>query len=338
MASSTALHAQVKTAFLEFDTEMHPDMAKDLNVSMRNAIVGAADRTLVSNTGFTGEDAQATFACVELSATCMQSVADTLKAERLIWGLIERRPSGWSVSLSELERRSRRIAYDRQYELPDDALRPDVIRKVARTFLARQRFEVNLSVQLDIDSEPSGAQVLVDGNEMGETPMILPLVQGTHLLETRLQGYETDRRKIDLDRPMMRLMVPLVRNTVLADASSTAVSGDRPFWLRRNFYWVTALTGGATWIVLGSSVLLLEHTNEQNIADMNLDNDEATNERRKLLPWFTVAKGTINYVVAPVTLMSAAAWAYLYFGDDTAAPKQTSVGVSTNGMFIQGQF
>ena len=90
-------------------------------------------------------------------------------------------------------------------------------------------------------------------------------------------------------------------------------------------------------MVLGSTVLLLEQTNEQNIADMALDDDEATNERRKLLPWFTVAKGTINYVVAPLTLMSSAAWAYLYFGE-ARSDEDAAVGLTPDGVFLQGKF
>ncbi len=48
---------------------------------------------------------------------------------------------------------------------------------------------------LDVGSEPSGAEVLIDGAVSGKTPLKKPLTVGTHMVEIRLVGYESSSGK-----------------------------------------------------------------------------------------------------------------------------------------------
>lgn len=68
-----------------------------------------------------------------------------------------------------------------------------------------------------ISSTPAGALVLVDDKLVGLTPTEQTLLEGNHTVELRLDGYVTDKRRVDLVRGVReRLDVPLVREPKLA--------------------------------------------------------------------------------------------------------------------------
>ena len=61
---------------------------------------------------------------------------------------------------------------------------------------------------LYIDSEPGGAEVFMDNNRIGLTPLLppAPVYKGTHELEVRLQGYDTYSERVTIlpDQQMQR--------------------------------------------------------------------------------------------------------------------------------------
>jgi formylglycine-generating enzyme required for sulfatase activity len=52
---------------------------------------------------------------------------------------------------------------------------------------------------VNIDSEPPGGTVLVDGQEMGATPLEMELRSGRHELEVRRSGFKTWRQTVDVE-------------------------------------------------------------------------------------------------------------------------------------------
>jgi len=60
-------------------------------------------------------------------------------------------------------------------------------------------------------SEPSGADILIDGNFVGNTPSILKVPVGSHQLEIQLRGYKTVRQPLELTagRGISTIRVPL---------------------------------------------------------------------------------------------------------------------------------
>ena len=76
--------------------------------------------------------------------------------------------------------------------------------------------------QLEVHSTPPEATVMLDGKEVGTTPLVLPGVEaGGHVLELRRKGYVTARREVVLgaDEPQRSESVTLVRAGVLAVTS-----------------------------------------------------------------------------------------------------------------------
>ena len=51
---------------------------------------------------------------------------------------------------------------------------------------------------ISLGSNPSGVEVLADGSPVGATPLALELSPGSHTLELRLPGYESQRRTLTL--------------------------------------------------------------------------------------------------------------------------------------------
>jgi formylglycine-generating enzyme required for sulfatase activity len=114
---------------------------------------------------------------------------------------------------------------------------------------ARQALEVALTpnwAPVALSSQPSGAEVLVDGESMGTTPVELPLGAGEHALELRLRGYNAWRESITViaDQPETLPLVTLSqadgRIELVTDPEGAAVSvngefrGQTPLTLRLN--------------------------------------------------------------------------------------------------------
>ena len=52
---------------------------------------------------------------------------------------------------------------------------------------------------MTVDSEPSGADIMVDGNFVGSTPSSVPITLGTHEITVKKKGYATWTRKMNFE-------------------------------------------------------------------------------------------------------------------------------------------
>lgn len=102
----------------------------------------------------------------------------------------------------------------------------------------RQSLEVALTpnwAPVSVQSQPAGAEVVVDGASAGRTPATLELTAGRHDIEIRLRGYNAWRQSIDVladqpvDLPLARLTQADGRIELVTEPAGAAVSVDGEF-------------------------------------------------------------------------------------------------------------
>lgn len=88
-------------------------------------------------------------------------------------------------------------------------------------------FEVNSEGFLNIETEPSGATVTIDGRELGQTPLSESIAAGEYTLEISLDGYETvnGRANVEADK-QNNFSVPLeaTESNLLTTTTTTSIS------------------------------------------------------------------------------------------------------------------
>jgi len=65
--------------------------------------------------------------------------------------------------------------------------------------------QVDAKAKLEIQSEPNGADIEVDGAFMGNTPSVLELPPGEHVVRVKKSGYKTWERKLKLTGGSVKL-------------------------------------------------------------------------------------------------------------------------------------
>ncbi|MGH9577024.1 MAG: PEGA domain-containing protein, partial [Terriglobales bacterium] len=71
---------------------------------------------------------------------------------------------------------------------------------------------VDAKAKLEIQSEPTGADIEVDGAFMGNTPSVLELPPGEHVVTVKKSGYKTWERKLKLTGGSVKLNPQLEAN------------------------------------------------------------------------------------------------------------------------------
>jgi hypothetical protein len=108
--------------------------------------------------------------------------------------------------------------------LRDVAILPGLTRELAYTLVARPR--------ITVETFPPGAEVILDGDRAGETPLRdLVLAADDYLLTLRCAGYETVRKRISVDRDVPlrieRILVPRTVSRALARSAALPGWGQR---------------------------------------------------------------------------------------------------------------
>jgi len=74
--------------------------------------------------------------------------------------------------------------------------------------------------ELSLSSHPTGAEITVDGNFVGDTPSSLSLPAGDHLISISLDGYHTWQRKMHTTGGKITLSAPLVKTAMSQSAAA----------------------------------------------------------------------------------------------------------------------
>ncbi|MEE2789637.1 MAG: PEGA domain-containing protein [Myxococcota bacterium] len=207
--------------------------------------------------GFRLPEVQMSFDCFEASPDCMARVGETMNADLLIWGQISQTATAIRVQLSAVNVKLGNLYHEATFYFPDSQSVDEQAFGVTRAFLDRRPFMIAQKFSLRLETRPPGAEVTLDGNIKGKTPITLRVDEGRHRIHLTLSGYETTVRNFNPMKPMERMIIRLEpsQETLPAalrmDEPADAISGDEHAGESRWPLW-TGIALGCAALVAGS--------------------------------------------------------------------------------------
>lgn len=196
------------------------------------------------------------FGCMEERPGCLAQAGHSLGADRILYGSVRRARdvNGYTVVLKELDVKAGRIDRFVSDVVPGRTLHKEsaeLVRLVQRWLDVLLLKDLHGGVQ--IGSEPPGCQVMLDGVDVGKTPLVLHDVPtGQHVAVLALPGYEQVVRSFevkgglvhDLDVKMARRGQP-AGGLVEAGPAPPPSDRGRPLRLTSYFLFGAAALAGA---------------------------------------------------------------------------------------------
>jgi tetratricopeptide (TPR) repeat protein len=191
--------------------------------------------------------------------------------------------------------------YLREKPLADDRDRIEVVVGNLEQRLALQNQQALL-----VYSDPSPAQVAVDGKSLGPTPFSAALTPGEHKVEVTKSGFQTAQREVTLTKEhSLQLVLTLTQASALAAKQNPATSelgskqtGSETPSKPRFWTWVAAGASGAA-LVSGALVGLAAQSNSNKLRGTQI-NDGKTNQQLYDSAKSEAQAANILYVVAGV--------------------------------------
>lgn len=179
---------------------------------------------------------------------CLQGVASKASATHLVRPSVRMEESDYVIAL-ELVDASGKVVHQASQtcELCGLTEAQAVARSLAESL--KEHLAVAGTGTLTVRSDPPGAEVLVDGEPAGTTPLELPIAAGEHSIVLRLPGHVDEQRRVVVEAgETSAVEVPLVASAPAEDAKPDRSALLRPLG------WASIGVGAAA---LGSGIALL---------------------------------------------------------------------------------
>ncbi len=318
LVAPAALAAPTTVAVMPVEAAEVEVAGRTLHIVLRAAVAEVAGLTEKGPVGMGLDEAKMTFSCFDETAACMAQVGGLLEVERLVWGHVARKGTGWSLKLRHLDVFKAEMVRSEDVTVVDAPDVVDQLARIAEAFVRGDPLPTRKVAQLTVESDPSGALVLLDGREVGTTPLTMATAHGQHRLELRSEGMSSARKGIELaaDDTVRIQLVPL----------GSGGGGDGGG--RSNGFWLGVGTGALAATALGVTTYYGIETLRlrQEVQD---DLNQGTHERVE--PDFDRAK-LITNVGWGVAAVSAGLSAYFFLlHDDVTA----GIGVRPGGAHVQ---
>lgn len=152
-----------------------------------------ADAELVSAGAVDGEPGAD--ACED--ARCAATIARGLDAAWIVRATITRVDAVYEVRLVAIDDQGRTLAsVDERCEICGHDEVTELVEDRSAALAAKVRLLERGAPRLVLRSEPSGAEVWIDGRLAGRTPLEQEVTAGAHELRMELRGYATERRQV----------------------------------------------------------------------------------------------------------------------------------------------
>lgn len=224
LASATSwAQAPLRIAVLPTDIydPAHVELGDSLRETMRRTLEEAPEYVAVGGVQMTPEEARLSFSCFDEAAGCMSKLEQAVGgAQRVAWARVERRDSAWQLRVRMLNLEAERYVIDESFALPGGDERLEELTLLTASVVRGKRPQVPLTSRLIIDSQPPGADVMIDGRQMGAAPVTAEVIRGRHLIEVGgLEGRRSVKREVDVGPGEQRelIQLPIVPKPVAAE-------------------------------------------------------------------------------------------------------------------------
>lgn len=199
----------------------HVELGDSLRETIRRTLEGAPEYEAVGGVQMTPEEARLAFSCFDEAAACMSKLERAVSgAQRVVWARVERRDSAWQLRVRMLDLDAERYVIDESFALPGGDERLEELSLLAASVVRGKRPQVPMTSRLIIDSQPPGADVMIDGRQMGAAPVTAEVIRGRHLIEVGgLDGRRTVKREVDVGPGEQRelIQLPIVPKPVVVE-------------------------------------------------------------------------------------------------------------------------
>jgi hypothetical protein len=341
----------VPVAVLGFDTEEADDQADALTGSLRSRVRGASGWSLLETTASLGMLTAGLKCSSRPNPECQQRIADQIKAERYIWGVVTKGPTAGQVTAEvHLFQKGKpdttfKESFSDNLKDPQDE---KGIGKISGRIL--ERLTTSIIGFIVVRAGDASGEVVLDGEKRS------PLTNGTarieaaagpHSVEVTTPGQPPTKRNV--------LVVAGKEATVdVAAAADVNVEPSKPFPTRKVLGGVSMAAGvGLAIVSVVSIASWSDAKSEGEELAKSVPNGQEPCEDSNFGAFCNADKdaksaSTIAWITGGLGVAALGVGAYLLFAPDgssekaAAAPKPKtrivpSVG-STNGLFVTGSF
>lgn len=243
------------------DLEGPPAVAPRISAALGVAIMRTRAHKLIP--GKPLDEAKLVFGCMNEEPDCMAAVGKSLRADKLIWGKVKPKGTGYRVRLKLLEVGAKAVQATRARTLSaEESKAPTTaVERLVRALLAIKKatFKI-ISTVKDVEVRVGGRRA---GEATGRVFVLRDMRPGKHEIEVNREGYLTWRRDVVVQEGShLELMVDLQPVAKPLDGSSHS----RTAW--ETTFWISALAAlgiGVGLIPNGLRIGELEDSKEEQI-------------------------------------------------------------------------
>ena len=311
-----------------------PDDAQALMSALHRAIAASPSLEERVRVEMTLDEARMSFSCFNESAACMAQIGSIFDAERLVWGRLTRSDQTWTLHLRGVEVTTGKALIDEKLTAPRD---PALLAAPAVRLIVGG--EAAIPRRVIIRTSPSGAQVTINGEPRGVTPLSAELAPGEYRLELAMEGRETVRlplavhpghEPIDLHRPL-EVSAQSTRAPIdgrLGDSSPAESSERTGFWLG---------VGAGTVAIIAAGAAVASEFELDDIKTEGIAVDGTDRRRSKELNDQFDQLSTVRWVAWGVAGVAAGTSAY-FFLLHRSDQAEITVAPALGGAVIGGRF
>jgi hypothetical protein len=199
LVASSAHAADVSVAVLGLEPVDVPEpLAQQITDALRQRAASTAGLRMVQGKDLI--EIKMVFGCPEELPACMAQAGKTLGADKMLYGTVKKGPSKTTatVALKLLDVKTAVVEKFVNDTVQKRELAGSNVNSVAARWFG-QLVEVEAKPTLTVTSDPSGANVAVDGTGYGRTPLTLrDLAPGSHTVVVSMSGRQAVTRSVEL--------------------------------------------------------------------------------------------------------------------------------------------
>ena len=188
-------NSETSIVILPLESEASIDVTRDLETRLKNLIGQQLRMRVRANVDFSLDEARVTFDCDDENARCMAETGRMFRTPLLIWGSL-RGYGPYVLTLNGLDVKTERIKYSSTVQFETTRDLEMAMDDVVDAFINGVDFRAPNRLTL-ITSEPANAEVFLDDELIGQTPLSHSLVnrEGGRLV-VKMKRYKTQTQVI----------------------------------------------------------------------------------------------------------------------------------------------
>lgn len=270
------------------------------------------------------------------TAQCWQSQADATGSHYMAFVSVNAQDADQQLTMSilDLTDGSTVVEVERTCELcgRDELL--DATSDVSATALRKLRSHAAITTEVAVDSIPAGARVVLDGKDVGATPLRIDVSPGPHTVELTAPGYDPFSQAVDIDRGTTEsLRLRLSATAPPVPASRTPDISPTPTRRRGRVVVGAALLGGGFASAAAGVTLMVLHGREitSDCSGENVDPDGNCHFLHD-----TQTGGIIGLSAGAAALVGGAVLLGLEFR--RTRPGAVALSPTPSGLLLRGRF